>query len=376
MKTNCILIFLIFSNAALAQNVAIGIPSTNRAKFEVSGSVSKTIGIFGGENGISVMRNNPALGFNVYKDASTEISYGRYMGAGYAGTVQLDLSGNNGLDFYIHPSGNADASILSGTRILSLGNTYGNFILSSHSQSGYILDVGRGTAVNGTAMFQGSVYSSHINYAGQEDTYIRGGLSNSKVYLNDVVGGDVILGNGSSRIGVNYNNPVTTLEVRQVAGKGFKLTQGGFQWEWRVNTGSGGNYLMYYNGTLKCTFNSVTGAMSNPSDERIKTDIQSLPSVLENIKKLNPLSYEMKETNPGHVRSIGFKAQEVKKLFPQMVQATKDDSQYLSLHYEDFGVIGVKAVQEEQAIIDKLNLTALEIEKQIEALERKLKSKN
>lgn len=69
------------------------------------------------------------------------------------------------------------------------------------------LDVERGTAPDGTAIFRGTTHVSHFNYSTNEDTYIRGGKNGSKVIINDVVG----LGN----VGIGTINPLAKLHISQ-----------------------------------------------------------------------------------------------------------------------------------------------------------------
>lgn len=76
------------------------------------------------------------------------------------------------------------------------------------------LSVTRGTGTDGTAAFFGTTNTSHFNYSANEDTYLRGGKSSSKLILNDY-GGQVTLGTAtagnaqlnivSSRTGGNAN---------------------------------------------------------------------------------------------------------------------------------------------------------------------------
>lgn len=91
------------------------------------------------------------------------------------------------------------------------------------------LTVARGTGSYGTAVFRGSSWASHINYSTAEDTYIRGGKNGSYVYLNDVPGGEVILGyplaTASSlvKVGINSFNPGFALQVKQFNNVGLIL---------------------------------------------------------------------------------------------------------------------------------------------------------
>ena len=61
----------------------------------------------------------------------------------------------------------------------------------------------------GSAVFAGSIYSSYFHYNTLENTYIRGGIDNSKVILNDVPGGKVGIGKQAEAI----TNITSTLSV-------------------------------------------------------------------------------------------------------------------------------------------------------------------
>lgn len=67
------------------------------------------------------------------------------------------------------------------------------------------LDVVRGTAPDGTAIFRGTTHVSHFNYATNEDTYIRGGKAGSNVYINDTP--------GLGKVGIGTINPQAKLHV-------------------------------------------------------------------------------------------------------------------------------------------------------------------
>lgn len=66
-----------------------------------------------------------------------------------------------------------------------------------------------GVGPNGTAQFHGSVYSTHINWNGDatEDTYIRGGKGTSRVIINDIPGGNVLMAQGGGNVGIGTTTP-------------------------------------------------------------------------------------------------------------------------------------------------------------------------
>jgi hypothetical protein len=75
------------------------------------------------------------------------------------------------------------------------------------------IEVARGTAAGGTAQFNGTTYTSHINYSTTEDTYLRGGKTASKVFINDQANGNVLLAGGGGNVGIGSPNPTSKLEV-------------------------------------------------------------------------------------------------------------------------------------------------------------------
>lgn len=78
---------------------------------------------------------------------------------------------------------------------------------------GASIEVARGTGVGGTAQFNGTTYTSHINYSTAEDTYLRGGKASSKVFINDQANGNVLLAGGGGNVGIGSANPASKLEV-------------------------------------------------------------------------------------------------------------------------------------------------------------------
>ena len=202
----------------IAQNIGIGTENPTRAKFEVHGAAGYTSAIFGGEgHGISLQRNWPTIGFNEYDNGA-----GRYLASGYAAAQYLDPN-NGGLYFDLYSYGSANSTVFGTRRLLNL---FPNGNVGIGNVGNYAtLTVARGTAFDGTALFHGTQYNSHFNYSSAENTYIRGGKVNSRVYINDFPTGKVLVGvqDGNTRFGINAYDPMYTLEVVQAGNTGMVL---------------------------------------------------------------------------------------------------------------------------------------------------------
>jgi hypothetical protein len=106
------------------------------------------------------------------------------------------------------------------------------------------------------------------------------------------------------------------------------------------------------------------------SDKRLKKDIKSLDVGLDFILKLNPVSYEMKDSQDGKL-NWGFLAQDIEQLVGDenaILTIGGDADRTLGLRYTDFIAPLVKAVQQQQALIDYLKDRVDQNEREIRLL--------
>jgi hypothetical protein len=120
----------------------------------------------------------------------------------------------------------------------------------------------------------------------------------------------------------------------------------------------------------------VSASYVSSSDERLKTDINSLPGILDKLMQLQPKTYQYTASADANRRSYGFLAQDVEKLFPEFVFSSENGIKGIA--YSNFSVIAVKAIQEQQQQIEeqkqRIDQQQLQIEemlKRIELLEKK-----
>ena len=110
-------------------------------------------------------------------------------------------------------------------------------------------------------------------------------------------------------------------------------------------------------------------AFGSFSDSRLKENIVDLPSQLANIMALRPVEFDYIESEGGG-HQIGFVAQEVQEIYPDLVGEREDGMFTLSdLNKNDARLI--KAIQEMKAIIDTQANTITALTARIEALETK-----
>jgi hypothetical protein len=106
---------------------------------------------------------------------------------------------------------------------------------------------------------------------------------------------------------------------------------------------------------------SAGGLTNSSSDVSLKTNIESLQYGIYTIKQLNPIKFNWIDTDKrGNQKEIGFIAQEVQQVVPEVVGTNSDGT--LSLDYPKMVAVLTKVLQEQQTLIEQLEarITALE----------------
>jgi hypothetical protein len=110
-------------------------------------------------------------------------------------------------------------------------------------------------------------------------------------------------------------------------------------------------YKLEINGDVKCS-NLQCISVSQTSDLRFKKNIENIDNILENINKLNPVSYLRLEQNITHKKSYGFIAQEIYDIFPDIVNEPKNGDELYSINYTSIIPLLTKSIQELTKKID------------------------
>ncbi len=146
----------------------------------------------------------------------------------------------------------------------------------------------------------------------------------------------LVLGDSVVSVGIGTEAPVTKL---QVVG------------DIRVGTSGSNGCIQDFTG------GPIAGTCS--SDVRLKRDLQPFGPVLQNLIHLQPVSWEWEavehpEYHFGPRRSSGLVAQDVEKVFPNLVSV--DDRGYKAVNYSEVPLLLLQAMRELKAENDRLQL--------------------
>ena len=260
------------------------------------------ISIFGGyaeacTKGLTAL-NTSAPYMNVYgyqESMAHDLSY-----------AYMNRSNNNGLNIPQLPN-------------LSMNLSFGNDYFAS-----IIADIDKTNSktlsftANGTETFRVSVYNNLLVGSKVEDGY------NSKLQVTGNIS------HKGSQVNLTDDSAIYEIVNRSSIAKEF---------QWYIGAG----------GSAPLAKLTTAGTWTNASDIRIKKDIKDIKYGLCTILKLSPKSYKLKQDGS---EKIGFIAQEIKDIIPEVVYG-KDD-EFLTLDYSSMVSILVKAIKEQQEQIDLL----------------------
>jgi hypothetical protein len=155
----------------------------------------------------------------------------------------------------------------------------------------------------------------------------------------------------SGNVGIGTTDPQYSLDVL-ASGTGIIA---------RFNSDNSSGCTLADGGTISCS-----------SDETLKKDIVDIDYGLEEVLELNPVTFRWNWNDSSDSKSLGFIAQDVEGVFPQLVTTGNDG--LLTLNTTGMVPVLAKAIQEQQLEIDGLSSATesaqlVEIEDRVEILE-------
>ncbi len=195
--------------------------------------------------------------------------------------------------------------------------------------------------------------------SGSDFLQLKGGTTNSSGGVKIINSGGTAIATfrGDGNVGIGTTTPNELLEVYGAsADASIRLAYDATNYatftaksngNLEIRSTNGGNYARY-DGDNNWNF---------PSDERLKTGIEDAGPFLSKVMQLKVRRYNYKEGDTRDFKEIGLIAQEVEPYFPEIVGTSEDErfeDGVKTLGYTTFGVIALKAVQEQQDEIEEL----------------------
>ena len=269
-------------------------------------------------------------------------------------STDLDVSGSSTLR-----NVSSSGLTVTGTTMLSALNTSGNVDVTGNISVSGNVD-GRDISTDGTKLDGIAANATNVTNNNQ--------ITNGRGYITSTVGSTPSFNT------VTYNNPI----------RGFFRVGVPYHINGNTDGGSGSQLQWWYDDDESFGYNLVGALLGgnggqgwyNASDRNLKQNIQDYPSSLEKVLDLRPVTYNWK-THPDEDPLAGFIAQNVKELFPQFTHdiAWRDGGTRLGVNYSFLVVPAIKAIQEQQDIIDQQGKDIKALIKRIELLESNQKSK-
>ena len=134
---------------------------------------------------------------------------------------------------------------------------------------------------------------------------------------------------------------------------------------------TGPTHLLHVGGVAR----STSSTWATTSDVRVKENIQSLNNgSLDKIMQLNPVTYNWKKDYFENTKGLkenntGFVSQELEQVFPEMIDVVEEKfgeqtiSDFRLLNLSDLPVHLVKAIQEQQELIEQMRKEIDELKK-------------
>ena len=137
------------------------------------------------------------------------------------------------------------------------------------------------------------------------------------------------------------------------------------------NTDSTAGLFLTTDGLGNASWKSGNVLVNMVSDIRLKTEIKPLEKSLSQLLLLNPVNYLRKTSLTStdyYIKENGFIAQELQKIFPDLVIEEKDKDKLLSINYIALIPVLTKAIQEQQSQIEDQQKQIDELKKMMQAL--------
>ena len=281
-----------------------------------------------------------------------------------SGNMTLDVAGEINID-----AGGGNITILDdGTGIAYLANSSGDFVIQSATSDKDLLFKGNDGGSTITALQLdmsengGASFSDNVNLLDGKKLQIgnsadlklthdgTNGDFESAGNLTFDVAGNINLDAGGANI--NLYDDGTHFADLQNENSDFRIISIISDKDIIFRGNDGGSYIdaltLDMSAAGAATFNNDVTAFS---DERLKSDIATIPDALSKVSEMRGVHYVRNETGQA---SSGVIAQELQKIAPELVRTAEDEMGTLSVNYGNITGYLIEAIKELKAEIEEL----------------------
>ncbi len=175
----------------------------------------------------------------------------------------------------------------------------------------------------------------------------------------------------SRRVGIGVQEPLSWFHVVHIDDTldGVSISNDVDSDRWHFHLLDTNGLALYFNDTLVGAFNSATGAYLSLSDERTKRDIAVSESIGDRLRQLNIVEYHYLDQLSAETKEFGIIAQDLEKVFPALVKRSQSqEEEVYSVNYGGLNALAIAGANEQYTELQ-------ELEKRLEKLEQKVKSK-
>ena len=198
-------------------------------------------------------------------------------------------------------------------------------------------------------------------------------VADSRFNVFHTTTGNVITATGDGDVGItgNADTDFHVFHGNNGNADGMKLQNTNDNTWWRMYVSSGSDDLRLFNSnngtTIMGAFNDATGAYTATSDRRLKKDFKDLYFSWDNFMTMKPLTYKYK-VDDKPTTYIGMVAQDVEKVYPELVTYHKDNDIY-HMDYSATGIVAIKGVQELKKEVETLKSENEQLKARLSKLE-------
>lgn len=307
----------------------------DKIRFNIAGS-EKWIMV---GNRIEPSSDNTVIGQN----AGDSITSGQGLTAFGANALKSNTTANNNTAF--------------GLNALQAATT-GQFNGAFGAYAGYSLQSGSHNVFVGNSAGYSNENGSQNTFIGQYAGY--GNLGSGNVFIGRYAGGNETSSNKLYIANTNTSSPLIYGEFDNaelqfngdvLPGATATYTLGSSTNRWKV--------IYANNGTIQT------------SDRRLKTNISNVSYGLEEVMQIRSVSYNWKQDSLGKTK-LGFIAQELEQVIPEVVHMAEDSLGTRGVNYAELVPVLVRAIQEQQQIIEAQQSVEVSQNERLQALEARL----